>query len=118
VIGFGFSAFERFYPQLKYLTIHAFTIGVIGVLTLGMISRVSLGHTGRNINNPPKLCFYGFLIVSIAALIRILALLFFPNLYREIIITSGLLWSLAFLLFLVSYFNFLIQPRADSVSKS
>jgi uncharacterized protein involved in response to NO len=116
VLGFGLGALESFYPQLKFLTIHAFTIGVIGVLTLGMISRVSLGHTGRNINRPPRLIFIAFTALILSVVIRVFIPILAGNSTIESIIISGLFWVLAFILFLVKYSIFLIRPRADSIT--
>jgi hypothetical protein len=50
--------------------LHAFTAGGIGVLTLGMMARVSLGHSGRMLE-PAPLMTWAFVAVNLAALIRV-----------------------------------------------
>jgi uncharacterized protein involved in response to NO len=52
-IGFLLMALLPFFNLSKLLAIHAFSFGGIGVATLSMMARVSLGHTGRNVKNPP-----------------------------------------------------------------
>ena len=47
VVGFLVKALGAADLIASQFTIHAFTVGGIGVLTLGMMARVSLGHTGR-----------------------------------------------------------------------
>lgn len=57
-IDFGFLliASSGFINFPKVLAIHAFSFGGIGLITLSMMARVSLGHTGRNVQSPPSHC--------------------------------------------------------------
>jgi uncharacterized protein involved in response to NO len=50
-------------------TVHAFTVGGIGVLTLGMMARVSLGHTGRPLNVGPAMVG-AFVLLNLSAVTR------------------------------------------------
>ncbi|MFB3100245.1 MAG: NnrS family protein, partial [Gammaproteobacteria bacterium] len=52
-IGFLLFAVSDLLNQPIMLAFHAFSYGGIGIVTLAMMSRVSLGHTGRNIQSPP-----------------------------------------------------------------
>lgn len=113
IMGFVISAFSAFYPSLYFLALHAFSIGVIGTVTIGMMSRVSIGHTGRNLKKPPKTVKYTFILMALATLTRILVPIIIPSVYLETIIVSGLMWSLAYLLFVFSYMKILMTPRAD-----
>ena len=56
-----------------------------------MMARVSLGHTGRMLE-PAPLMTLAFVAVNLAALIRVALPLFFPTLYLQGIVASGLLW--------------------------
>ncbi|HEV8390080.1 MAG TPA: NnrS family protein [Dongiaceae bacterium] len=93
--------------------IHALTLGAIGSMIIGMMSRVALGHTGRSIV-PAPLTVAAYWLVSAAALLRVLFAAFSNDSLRLAALTgSGVLWSLAFLLFAVVYLPILGRPRAD-----
>jgi uncharacterized protein involved in response to NO len=92
--------------------LHAFTAGAIGSLTLGMMTRVSLGHTGRQLILKPAIVV-AYVAVELGALLRVLAAFMDPADYETWLAASGLLWSAAFLLFLVVYAPILVAPRAD-----
>jgi uncharacterized protein involved in response to NO len=113
IVGFLISAFSAFYPALYFLALHAFSMGVIGTVTVGMMSRVSIGHTGGNLKKPPKTVKYIFILMVLATLTRVLVPIIIPSVYLETIILSGAMWSLAYLLFVFSYTRILISPRAD-----
>jgi len=93
--------------------LHAFTAGAIGVLTLGMMARVSLGHTGRQLEPPPVMT-RGFVAINLAALIRVTLPLVFPAAaYAPILDAAGLVWIAAFGLFAWVYAPMLLRPRVD-----
>lgn len=94
------------------LSLHALTVGGIGVLTLGMMARVSIGHTGRQMQAHP-LIGWAFALLVLAAVARVLLPLFFPKLYVLWINVAGGLWLLAFLPFFVIYLPILTRPRVD-----
>ena len=93
--------------------IHALTLGAIGSMVIGMMSRVALGHTGRSIV-PVPLTVAAYGLVNAAALLRVLFALTSDDTLRSLsLIGSGTLWSLAFALFAIVYWPILSQPRAD-----
>ncbi len=93
--------------------IHALTIGGIGSMIIGMMSRVALGHTGRSIT-PAALTVAAYWLVNAAALLRVLFALTWDDTLRAIsLIGSGALWSLAFVFFAIVYWPILSRPRAD-----
>lgn len=92
--------------------LHAFTAGGIGVLTLGMMARVSLGHTGRLLE-PVPLMTLAFIEIGLAALLRVAVPLFFPASHAAAMTASGLLWMVGFGLFTVLYAPVLLRPRVD-----
>ena len=89
---------------------HALTVGAIGSLTLGMMVRVSLGHTGRLLAASPVTTL-AFVLLTAAALARV----FGPLVNAEIrwLTISGAAWSLAFALFAVAYARILVAARVD-----
>lgn len=91
--------------------IHAITVGAIGGLTLSMMARVSMGHTGRRIHSDGYLVII-FVLIFTAALARV----FTGALSINSLIGwsfSASLWSLAFLLFLLRFTRVLLSPRID-----
>ena len=93
--------------------IHALTIGAIGSMIIGMMSRVALGHTGRSIA-PAALTIAAYWLVNAAALLRVVFALTWDDTLRPVsLMGSGALWSLAFAFFFVVYWPILSRPRAD-----
>jgi uncharacterized protein involved in response to NO len=93
------------------VALHAFTVATLGPITLGMMSRIGLGHTGRMIKVPPHMAA-AFALVIAAGLIRAAAPLT-SAFYMEMVLLSGLGWTAAFALFTFSYFPVLSSPRVD-----
>ena len=93
--------------------IHALTLGAIGSMIIGMMSRVGLGHTGRLIV-PAPLTIAAYWLVNAAAVLRVLFALTWDDTLRAVsVMGSGALWSLAFGLFIIVYWPILSRPRAD-----
>ena len=113
ILGFALKALNFFELYPTSLPLHAFTYGGIGIMTLGMMSRISLGHTGRNINEPPAILKWVFICLSLGAIVRVILPIFLPNLYLHLIGTAQLLWIIAFALFFVNYVMIFIKARAD-----
>ncbi len=90
---------------------HAFTLGGIGVLTLGMMARTARGHTGRPIE-ATRLMTAAFAIVNLAAVLRVFGPIAAPD-APAVIGASAILWALAFLLYLVEYAPILVNARID-----
>ncbi|MCE9507611.1 MAG: NnrS family protein [Alphaproteobacteria bacterium] len=96
------------------LALHMLTVGCIGSMTLGMMARVALGHTGRPIaaSSPVVLAFW---LMQGAALARCFAILIGAADYRLWIGASGLLWVAAFIIYLAVYAPMLLGPRPDGL---
>lgn len=91
---------------------HLLTVGGMGGLILAMISRVSLGHTGRPLS-PPKAMNFAYIFITLAALIRALGPWILPEKTMIFIDISGTFWMLAFLIFVVTYGPMLMSARKD-----
>jgi len=96
----------------EFLAVHALTAGTLGMITLGMMSRVALGHSGRMIAYN-RVIFSSFIAITLAAAVRVLLPLAMPELHQRAIEISGLLWMLAFVLFLYHFIPVLLKPRED-----
>lgn len=112
VVGFIIKGLAIFSIEKSLFSYHAFTVGGIGVMTLGMMARVSLGHTGRKmiLNNAMIL---SFVLINISAVVRVILPIFIPLHYLQLIEYAGWLWVLAFAIYLVVYFPMWICPRID-----
>ena len=92
--------------------IHLFAIGALAGVILAMITRVTMGHTGRAIYQGPNMSVAFFALV-IAAFIRGFGVAFFPAQLFMMVNISGALWVLAFSLFVWKFGSMLITPRVD-----
>lgn len=91
---------------------HALTVGAIGTLTLGMMARVALGHTGRMLVAPNAMTA-AFVAITLAALARVLGPWLVPGQYLVVLTAAGIFWALAFAVFLAAYAPMLCRPRVD-----
>lgn len=92
--------------------LHALTLGAIGGLIIGMITRTALGHTGRPLR-AGRIETAAYLLVQLAVVLRLVPMLETSLPYAGWTIAAASAWSLAFALYLVKYVPFLTQPRID-----
>ncbi len=112
-IGFLLFALSVFFPFLQGLAIHSLAVGGIGLITLGMMTRVTLGHTGRNVNHPPPFHTFLLILILVATVIRVLFPMLWPEYYSSWISFSQLFWIAAYSVFIVTFSPMLIQKRID-----
>jgi len=112
-LGFAFTTLANLNYLNPVLATHAFGFGGVGLMTIGMMARVSLGHTGRNVFDPPRVLPWIFLPIILGLIVRIGLPMILPNSYSLWIGISQLLWILAFGLFCWNYIPMLIKPRID-----
>lgn len=108
----GLAGLELVSPALAT---HALTVGVIGGLTLGMMTRTSRGHTAR----PLKVGSWevaAYALVHAAAFVRALVPLILPGAYVTLMQLSAALWFAAFTVFTIVYYPILSRPRLDGQS--
>lgn len=116
-VGYGWLCVGAVVLGLSILTsavpasagIHALTVGAIGTMILAVMTRVTRGHTGRQLTSDPATnVLYGCVIA--AALTRIAAA--FATVWSmPLLIASGCFWIAAFILFITRYSPMLLQPR-------
>lgn len=91
---------------------HALTVGAIGSLVIGMMTRTARGHTARPLKaDRADTCAYG--LVSAAALVRVFLPLAHPAWTLPAILGSAVLWSAGFGVYAVRYWPVLSRPRLD-----
>ncbi|MEZ4228563.1 MAG: NnrS family protein [Polyangiaceae bacterium] len=94
------------------LALHAFTVGCVAMLCLGMMARVSLGHTGRMLV-PSGMVEVSFWLLLVAGVARVIAPAFFPAFYRGQLLVAAVAWTLAFGSFFVASLPIWVRPRVD-----
>ncbi|MBF0110023.1 MAG: NnrS family protein [Magnetococcales bacterium] len=95
--------------MLPTTAIHALTVGCFGITIMGIMTRVSLAHTGRPLQ--PKAILSGlFILLALTALLRLDLV---PIDYGWAVSLSGIAWVCAFLVFFLEFFPILTQPRVD-----
>ena len=105
ILGFGLSTANA---------VHVLTSGAMGTMTLAVMTRASLGHTGRP-RHADRLTVAMYLLVNAGALFRIFA----SNVETPTVLThtmlglSALGWSGAYLLFAFHYGPYLVRPSLD-----
>ncbi len=94
------------------VAVHALTVGAIGGLIIGMMTRTALGHTGRPLkaSRADVICY---LLVLAAALIRVFVPLAAPAQTVNAVLLSAALWSGSFALYAVTYWPVLTRARLD-----
>jgi uncharacterized protein involved in response to NO len=114
-INFGFllMALRLITPVSPFIIVHTFSFGGIGLITMAMMTRVSLGHTGRDIHSPPTATSWMFGIFIAGATIRVAMPVIFPEYYVSWITVSQIFWVLAFGLFVWNFSRVLTGPRID-----
>jgi uncharacterized protein involved in response to NO len=109
-LGLCLLGLSQLWPAMPATAaLHALTAGAIDTMILAVMTRASLGHTGRTLE-----AGYGttaiYLLVTLAALLRVVAA-FATEFYFQLLAVSGLAWIGAFLLFPMLYGPALLTPR-------
>ena len=99
-------------PLSLSLASHLLSAGCMGTMILGMIARVSLGHSGRALHVGRRITM-AFALVIVSALVRVLIPLYWPTLTLTGWNLSGWSWIAAYGLFVWVYTPILTRPRAD-----
>jgi len=115
-VGFLLYALHVFASVSFLIAVHSFSYGGIGLATLSMMIRVTLGHTGRSIRTPPPGTGVLISCLTLGAIIRVFGPLVVTDQYRQIILASQVLWVLAFVGFTLLVTKMLISPRADGLA--
>ncbi len=92
--------------------LYSLTVGVIGGMILAMISRVSLGHTGRELK-VGLIMRFAFAAIIVSAAVRSVFVTMWPQFSIQFWAVSGVLWCLAFASYVWVYLPILATPRID-----
>ena len=92
--------------------LHALTIGTLATMITAVMTRASLGHTGRALVVHP-LTTVGYVMLTAAALVRVFGLTALRLSYPQVVILTASFWTMSFALFVGVYAPILCGPRAD-----
>ena len=95
----------------EFAAVHALTAGAMATMILAVMTRATLGHTGRELKANRATIFL-YLLVTIGAVLRVAAPFGLFD-YMGGIELAGLAWAAAFLIFLTTYGPMLLGPRVD-----
>lgn len=112
IVGLVLLALASLGLAAPTLAWHAFAVGAMGSLILGMITRTALGHTGRLLQ-ATRIETLAYLLVFAAALIRVFGGMLLPSMPHIVLGLSALCWSSAFALYLWKYAPMLVRARID-----
>ncbi|WP_077676412.1 NnrS family protein [Salinivibrio proteolyticus] len=99
-------------PWASQLIWHLFAIGALGGVILAMITRVTLGHTGRNVYQGPRFAWL-FCMLFLSALVRVVGIWLWPSYTLALVSASALLWTISYGWFVLCFGPMLVKARAD-----
>jgi len=110
ILGMFLYGFVGLKMLNESLAIHALAAGGIGLLCSSMMARISLGHTNRNVFEPPKLVVAVFALLTITAVVRVILPLVDASHYVLWIQLSQWGWAISFALLAIVYWPILTKP--------
>ncbi|WP_068116806.1 NnrS family protein [Tropicimonas marinistellae] len=91
--------------------LHILGIGAVGGMTLAVMSRAIMGHTGRELIAPEPVAA-GYLLIAVSAAVRWVGSELSGDWYFPMVLASGGLWVLAFVLYVIAVWPIVTAPRA------
>lgn len=113
-LGFLLRALSPVTAIPVFLPIHAFAVGGIGIVSVSMMARVTLGHTGRNVHQAPPIMTLLLAAMVLTTTLRIFFPLMDPGQYQLWIVVSGIMWIISFSLFSIVFIPMLLRQRVDT----
>jgi len=112
-LGLGlYAALYLGAPVPPWVPLHVLGVGALGLMTLGMMTRVSLGHTGRVII-AGRMTSLSYLLLVAAVISRSVGGWLQGSGWKTAMLVAAVLWTLAFVAFLAIYARVLLEPRPD-----
>ncbi|HEY0858230.1 MAG TPA: NnrS family protein [Albitalea sp.] len=112
VLHFGLRALALLDVLAPTFATHALTVGAVGGLIIGMMTRTARGHTGRPLR-ADRVDVACYVLVMLAALVRVAVPMVAPSATLHAVLCSAALWSAGFGLYAVRYWPVLSRPRLD-----
>lgn len=114
LIHFALKILQTVHTDLTItdLPTHALMVGGLGTIALGIMSRVSLGHTGRYIEADLPI-FFSYILINCAAFFRVVTPILSIDFLNLSITLTAICWLSAFLVHLFKFFKIWTSPRPD-----
>jgi uncharacterized protein involved in response to NO len=116
VVGLGLKALGALDLVPATAAVHALTAGAIGTMVMAVMTRASLGHTGR-VLQASRGTVVAYLLLTAGAVLRVAGPLVGGGLERELVGVSGLVWAAGWLAFVACYAPILLRPRAPGPAR-
>ncbi|WP_339663717.1 NnrS family protein [uncultured Psychrobacter sp.] len=113
--SFILFALQPWFGFSHSIAVHALALSGVGMMTLSMMDRVSLGHTGRNIHQPSKAVPVMFILMIGVFVFRVIMPLIAMDYYLIWLVIAQTSWILCFALFCTTYIPILSKPRPDKL---
>jgi uncharacterized protein involved in response to NO len=110
ILGFGLLALAAYDVVAVSLALHAFAVGGIAALSLGLMSRLAVGQVGRALRASNVMAI-AFILINIAALFLVLLPAVLPGWYSGFVVIATYSWLAAFSLFVFYYAPSLIESE-------
>ncbi len=110
IAGMALYGFVGLNMVNESIAVHALAAGGIGLLCSSIMARISLGHTNRNVFNPPTLVVWVFLILGVTAVIRVAFPLLLPQYSILWMHLTQWGWIIGFGLLTMVYWKILLKP--------
>lgn len=114
-LSFILYALQPWFGFSHSIALHGLALAGIGMMTVAMMSRISLGHTGRSIHQPPKTVNTIFIVLVLAFISRVFLPLVDMSHYLWWIMVAQGAWIACFILFCISYLPILSRERPDGL---
>ncbi len=114
-LGALLLALSYWWPQWRFVALHAWSMGGFGLVTMGMMLRVGLGHTGRNVRQPRVWLWLALGPMLMAVLLRLLTPMLAPSLVPTGYLLSQFSWMLAFVVMLVCLVPVFFKPNQQGL---
>lgn len=113
ILGMALYGFAGLGLVSKSLAIHGLATGGIGLLCSSIMARISLGHTNRNVFEPPAGVRGIIILLAITAIVRVILPILIPDQYMLWINLAQWGWTLAFLGLAILYWPILTQAELE-----
>ena len=108
--GMGLYVFVGLGLLHESIAIHALAAGGIGLLCSAILARIALGHSNRNIYEPPKWINVVFYLLLLTAVVRVFFPVVLPEYNAFWMLLSQWGWIIAFALLSLQYWKILVYP--------
>ena len=110
--GFVLLALARWQLVTASSAFHALTVGSMAGMILGMMTRTTLGHTGRPLAaGRAETCI--FVLIQLSALLRVASALGWDSAGGHAMLLGAACWTVSFALYAIVYLPYLTAPRVD-----